>query len=42
MSYEIIADFNLEPFSNDSVLDVLDTAGTRPPARGPDRPLSTR
>jgi hypothetical protein len=42
MSYETITVFSLVPFSNDTVLDALDTACTRPPARTPDRPSSTR
>jgi len=42
MSYEVIVIFNLKPFSSDCALDALETACTRPPARAPDRPLSTR
>jgi hypothetical protein len=42
MSYGIIAVFNRTPFSNDNLLNILDTASTRPPARAPDTPSSTR
>jgi len=40
MSYEVITFFNLDPFSNDTVLRPW--VCTRPPSRAPDRPLSTR
>jgi len=42
MSYGIIAVFNQAPFSTDTVLNVLDAASTRPPARAPDTLSSTR
>jgi hypothetical protein len=44
MFYGIIAEFDPIRFSNDVTFDAtcLDAARTRPPARVPDRPLSTR
>jgi hypothetical protein len=49
MLYGIIAAFHPVRFSNDVIFDVtcvdatcVDVTGTRPPARVPDRPLSTR
>jgi hypothetical protein len=51
MSHEfIILNFDIEPFLTESAiesatgnaLDILETACTRPPARAPDRPSSTR
>jgi hypothetical protein len=41
MSYEI-AVFILKPFSSTSLMNILETACTRPPARAPDEPSSTR
>ena len=42
MLYGIIAVVDQMPIATDDVLDALFTACTRPPARAPDRPLSTR
>jgi hypothetical protein len=42
MSYGTIAVYGQMPFSNDNVLNVLDTASTPPPARAPDALSSTR
>jgi hypothetical protein len=42
MSYEISAIFNQMPFSDKAELSLLDTISTRPPARAPDTPSSTR
>jgi len=42
MAYGIIAVFDQIPSSNGDVLDALDSAFGRPPARTPDRPSSTR
>jgi hypothetical protein len=42
MLYGISAVLDRVSFSNDAVVDVLDATSTRPPARTPDRPSSTR
>ena len=42
MLYEIIAADDQISFLNDTVLNASDAASTRPPARAPDRPSSTR
>jgi hypothetical protein len=42
MSYGINAVFNQMPFLDNAELNLLDTTSTRPPARAPDTPSSTR
>ena len=42
MSYAVSAVFNQMPFLNNAELSLLDTTSTRPPARAPDTPSSTR